>query len=54
MDVKIEVDVMTSGAIVMHAEDSMAIVGIKIPGPEDARRVAKALMAAADLTEAER
>ena len=42
------VGVMDSGTIIMHIEDGMAIAGIVIPCVEDARKLAEALLKAAD------
>ena len=47
----VRVDVMSSGVIVLHIEDGMAIAGIKIPCAEDARTIADALLKAADKVE---
>ena len=42
------VGVMDSGTIILHMEDGMVIAGIVIPYAEDARKLAEALLKAAD------
>ena len=51
MSNEVHIDIMESGTIIMHAEDGRTIAGIKIHSPDDARTIAKALMAAADLVD---
>ena len=51
--IDVHVDVMSSGTIVLHIEDGMAIAGIKIHYAEDARNIAEALQKAADSVEAD-
>lgn len=53
MSHEVVIDIMKSGAIVMHAQNGGIIAGISFNSAEDARSVAKALLMAADHVEEE-
>lgn len=53
MSHEVVIDIMKSGAIVMHAQNGGVIAGISFNSAEDARSAAKALLMAADHVEEE-
>lgn len=53
MSHEVVIDIMKSGAIVMHAQNGGVLAGITFSSAEDARSTAKALLMAADHVERE-